>query len=227
MEQPDSQAMEYAAAFKTIRCAKNLFIFLVLAAIVVQLASFVMVEFVGVADEMYAASTAGGVETKPAEASPNGWVELMHWLLPGVKFVAVVAAAILSLTLLVGLKISLVGRLGGAAGLVSAFFWSLILLAMVTPWQKVLNSSFACGALYNYGHLAGEAAKIKPSWGAAGVGLVDKILYYARFIAYPVLAVFVLLIVQVKWSRGFSQMISPPKQQPQRPSEPPAEQPEQ
>ncbi len=225
MEQPNSQTLEYAAAFKSVRCAKNLLMILLLLAIVAQMACFVMVEFVGVVDELHAVKEAGGSGKEAPAGACGTWEQMMVLLLPGTKFAAVVAAALLSLTLLVGLKISLVGRLGGAAGLVGAFFWSLILLAMVTPWQQVLRGQFAVGALYNYGELLNEAAKIKPSWGGAGVNLVDEIIYYARFVAYPVVAFFVLIAVQIKWSGGFKQMTYPPQPQPQaaRPVEPSAQ----
>lgn len=135
------------------------------------------------------------------------WEVALRWSLPGAKFVAMVAAMLLVITLLFAVGLSLVGKLGGMAGLISAFFWSLILFAMVMPWQQVLTkSSLACGALYNLGELQVARRQVAA---AGSAGWQEPLLYYARFVAYPVVALLVWLIVHVKFARACMRMHYP------------------
>ncbi|MCK4602004.1 MAG: hypothetical protein KAU28_06035, partial [Phycisphaerae bacterium] len=203
-----TDAAEYAAAMRSVRLAKNILWLLLGLAIVIQLVSFVLVEFVGVIDDApnvrIAATDAPAAEAaleKDVEAATCRY-DVLSWLLPATKFLGVVTAMLLALTLLVAMKVSLVGRLGGVAGFVSAFFWSLILLAFVMPWQQILSASFARGVLYNLGQLVKEAQVVKVEWGATDVPWWDEPIYYARFIAYPAVAILVWLAVQVKFARG-------------------------
>jgi len=198
--------MEYCDAFRSVRAAKNLFWWLIAAAIVAQLAAFVLVNFVGVIDPLH---QGGASQPATAPLSAERWQEALTWVLPATKFLALVCGMLLSLTLLVAVNLSLLGRLGGVAGLVSAFFWSLILLALVTPWQQVMNAAVACGALYNLDELVRAAGKVKCSWGVKEAGALDWTLFYARFIAYPLVTVLVWLRVQAKFARGYRGMNLP------------------
>ncbi len=204
---------EYYDAFRSVRCAKNLFWGLIAVALVVQLVSFVLVNFVGVLDGLYSGCCAScPVATRGvnfADNSAQQWRDVFYWVLPGSKFMALASAMLLSLTLLLAVKLSLVGRLGGIAGLISAFFWSLILLAIVTPWQQVIHGSFASGALYNLDELLLSTAKVRSAWGAKDVSALTWIVFYARFLAFPVVAVLVWLDVASKFSRGYRNMNLP------------------
>ena len=133
------------------------------------------------------------------------WHGVLRWSLPAAKFVAMASGMLLVLTLLFAVGLSLVGKLGGTAGLISAFFWSLILFMMVIPWQQVLGKTeLACGALYNLG----ELLERRRTWGAAGDSTND-LFYYGRFVAYPGVALLIWLIVHVKFTRGAMRMTFP------------------
>lgn len=196
--------LEYAEAFRSIRCAKNLFWFLLGLSILIQLISFIAIDFFGVIDgsaEIAAVTTT----TAPSEGGigdADVWYYSLQWILPGTKFIAVVSAGLLALTLMLGVKISLLGRLGGVAGLISAMFWSLILLAIVVPWQQIVHGQIASGALYNLGDLVAKAKTVKASWGAEDTSLAELILYYGRFMAFPIIALLVWLVTQAKFARG-------------------------
>jgi len=95
-------------------------------------------------------------------------------------------------------KLSVLGRLGGIAGFMSAFLWSLILLGMLTPWQHILKDLQIFGSLYD-----GGLADIKSVKNLIVSGdLADKIMYYARFVAYPLITLLVWTMVQWKFARG-------------------------
>ena len=204
-----------AEAFRSVKAGKNVFMWILLAMILIQLAAFILVEFAGVLDAMYSPQVApargattqeiGAQAEAKAEATEPAaiWQTAMMWVLPTTTFIGLIVALLAVLTLMFAVKLAIVGRLGGIPGFMSAFYWSLILLAMVTPWQQILSGSVACGALFNLGELTREAKMVRPEWGAEDAGLTRWILYYTRFIGYPVLALIVQLLVMSKFSRGY------------------------
>ena len=54
------------------------------------------------------------------------------------NFIFIITATMYCLTLLMGLKISLTGRLGGISHISRAFFISLFALVVLMPWQVML-----------------------------------------------------------------------------------------
>ncbi len=214
------------AAFRSVKAGKKVFMLLVILALVGQLAGFILVQFMGVIDPLDTGPTAAAARTttqpttqevvqrseERAEAaySTTFWREILRWGLPALRFMALVAGLLAILTIMFAVKLSLVGKLGGIAGFMSAFFWSLVLLATITPWQQVLGGQFASGALYNLGELTREVSQVNKSWGAESVKTLDLMLFYARFIAYPVLALLVWAMVTAKFARGYRESILAP-----------------
>ena len=204
-------AADYAAALKSLRGAKNFFWWLIIIALAVQLVSFVLVQWVGVVDAKYeptpkvTTQTAKQVaEARSDAAGPAAvWDGLLHWVLPGTKFVAFISALLLVCMLVISLKLSLIGRLGGAAGMIGAVLWSLLLLAMVTPWQQIMDTSVACGALYNLDDLVRGVRGVKSTWGAENVSFVRHMMHLGRFILYPVATMLVWLLTQARFARGY------------------------
>jgi hypothetical protein len=130
------------------------------------------------------------------------WNTILCWAMSVSKFVAMVLSLMLVFTLLLTMDLSLLGRLGGVAGFVSAFFWSLLLLAMLIPWHEAVRMGLACGATHNLGELQAEIQNLPAgtkgfSWAMAG--------FYCRFMVFPIIALAVLLLVQTKFAKGFRQ----------------------
>ena len=152
-----------------------------------------------------------------AEASPAGSVKYpwdnfefttpeicrvaLTYGLPASRFIALVLGLMLVLMVMFAVKLSLVERIGGAAGFMSAFNWSLILLMMLIPWRQLLGSSLSCGALFNFT----ELAKGHTALGQAPE-MIDQIFFYARFLAYPCAALLTWMIIQTKFARGLRVM---------------------
>ena len=216
-----AESQQYLDALKTIRAAKNWFWGLVFLAVVIQLGSFAVVRFAGVIDKAAMVQRLQSEKVdKPANQSEKGkdeslnntsaevWYETLAWVLPTGKFVAMVAGLLLILTMLLAVEVSLVGKTGGAGKFTSAFFWSLLLWAMLIPWQQVgtFRSTFACGALCNLQDLIENTAKV--TWGTKNVPILTQIFYYARFVAYPILVILVSAVVQLRFARGRSQALA-------------------
>ena len=61
------------------------------------------------------------------------------WTIRALDAALIFAAVMYCLTIMFTLKISMVGRLGGINHISRAFFWSLILLVLIMPWQVALG----------------------------------------------------------------------------------------
>ncbi|MFZ2148384.1 MAG: hypothetical protein WAV28_14310 [Sedimentisphaerales bacterium] len=110
-----------------------------------------------------------------------------------VNAILVLTGLLYCLTILLSLKISLVGRLGGMNHISRAFFLSLVMLVLLLPWQEI----FGCmvrGAIYTPCELA--------KWSSAETGSIfDIILYYLRFSGYWLLILLLLIFSQLRSGR--------------------------
>jgi hypothetical protein len=197
-------SLELLAALHSVRAAKNVFSFVLLLALLVQIVLFCMFQWGDVLDRAPAMIE---LETSLATSQPTSqpiaseqaenWFQLYRIALPAMKFAAVVVGVLLVITAGMAALLSVLGQ-RGVRGMYSAFFWSLILLALVTPWQSVLNTSLSCGALYNLGDLLSWYKQVRTPPSTAGAWII----YYIRFLGYPALAILVWLAMQCKFIAG-------------------------
>jgi len=217
----DSNVPEYHDAFKTLRGVRCLFATLSLLSILVFLAAFVIIEFTSLMEaQVSPASTAKeapqaaeGKQPPPATASaqPDSTGKMIEVMmadvLPAARFVAVVSAMLLAVAFMQAYWAALVGRLGGVSSFLSAFWWSVILLALLVPWDQVFPSAWAVPALFGLDFH--RIPELKQEWIAQRGQMPGLILYYARFIGYPVIAVLFWLVAMVKFGRGYGRMNLP------------------
>ena len=117
-----------------------------------------------------------------------------------------VFSILLSITLGFTTLVMLNGRTVGVSREVSAFFWSLVLLLLLVPWQGILNHPGLAngpfhlpGVLYTWSELYENGYRFqegRPDW-----------LGWVRFIVWPVVALLVLLIVHSKARRGVKEAL--------------------
>ena len=150
--------------------------------------------------------TQGETENKPAFYKRFG---VWAWLIRFCNFVLMVTAVLYSLTILFSLKISLIGRLGGINHISRAFFLSLFALVFLLPWQRLFGDIPAetlwrefliAGAIYTPQALARvshpSADQAEAMW---------ALLYYVRFVGWPVIVLIFLTFAQirtVRWARA-------------------------
>jgi hypothetical protein len=136
----------------------------------------------------------GGSDEEVVEKSLFG-VTFAH-LAVGIRVVnaiLVLAAILYCLTVLLALKISLVGRLGGINHICRAFFLSLIMLLLLLPWQRIF-AGVVVGAIYTPCELL--------KWTSAGTGtMFDIILFYLRFCGFWLLILLLLICSQLRSGR--------------------------
>ncbi len=203
---------EYSAAIRSVRRAKNLFWLLTALAIVAQLVVFGLVAWGGTVDALYGpAEAVSQPATEPADDEAldraESWRTNFQGVLAGSQFLAMVVGLLLAMSLLLSVQVALAGRLGGVAPLLSAFFWSLVLVAFLIPWQLAFARSPMPGALFDYNELYTRTLEVKASWGATDVSILTLIFYHARFLAYPILVVLIWLLVDLKFRSGCRRMV--------------------
>jgi hypothetical protein len=113
------------------------------------------------------------------------------------NFVLIIAATMYSLILLMSVKVSLLGRLGGISHISKAFFLSLFALVILLPWQGLFEG-IVLGAIYTPDELFTKWVLTDEST------LICKGFYFARFTGMWVVSFLLLLAAQaktVKWSK--------------------------
>ena len=134
-----------------------------------------------------------------------GKLSMLHiscWFAKGLvticNFVILSAVMLYCLSLLICLKISLTGRLGGINHIARAFFISLFLLVIVTPWQVVLPKVLI-GSIWLPGEL------LCGYWDKADSSIICTVMFYLRFCGLTFAVLWLLLWAQIrsaKWARA-------------------------
>lgn len=97
------------------------------------------------------------------------------------------------LTILLALKVSLVGKLGGINHVCRAFFLSLIMIILLLPWQKLFGP-VVIGAMYTPSELA-RCCSVETG------DIFDIIIRYLRFTGYWLLILLLLIFAQLRTGR--------------------------
>ena len=145
-----------------------------------------------------AAKKVAAEQSEPAEAEmDDSWfgITFKH-LAMGIRVanaILVLAGLLYCLTILLSLKISLVGRLGGMNHISRAFFLSLVMLILLLPWQRVFGG-VVLGAIYSPCELVKWSSVENP-------GIFGIILYYLRFSGYWLLILLLLIFSQLRSGR--------------------------
>ena len=178
-------------AFGTIRTARNICMILILLSLLSVLLSAVLVGLLGIS--LPNAATADGQELKVAALT--GVLCASQVAAPAACLVAIVAMSLAT-------RLALLTRSGGVASYISAFFWALVLLLVLIPWQQFMAGLTIVGAVPTYWQLVQDTIRFDPTicnaqtWQACS-------LFYGRYVAYPLFAIVLWIIVMVKFARGW------------------------
>ena len=128
-----------------------------------------------------AAKKVAAEQSEPAEAEMEDslfGITFKH-LAMGIRVVnaiLILTGLLYCLTILLSLKVSLVGRLGGMNHISRAFFLSLVMLILLLPWQNFFGP-ITMGATYTPGELV--------SWCTTDISdTFGLVLFYMRFTGY-------------------------------------------
>jgi hypothetical protein len=214
-------AADYADALLTARRAKSVLTLVVLLALVVQLAVFFIGRFTTMIDDggiraatVTATATMPMASTQPlidhATNEPRK-SDVAHYAMGFAIFLGLVCTAMLAMILYLIVKIMLVGRLIGVARVTSALVWTFFLLLLLFPWQAFLrNADFSnrdfmiSGVLYTWDEL--RLRVLNGNWQRVNT-IAEQIVFWARFVAWPVIALILLLVIHGRSNRGLRQAL--------------------
>jgi len=151
-------------------------------------------------------------EPNKAKSDPNaGWQKYsgqlatmkidfnkIAWVIRICNYLLIISSVIYAMSLLFGLQISLVGRLGGISHVTKAFFVSLLMIVVLLPWQALFKH-IGVGAIF-------RPDELLAAWQLyAGANLFARGFIYLRYVGLPVLVILLLLWAQLKsmrWSKN-------------------------
>lgn len=129
----------------------------------------------------------------------------LYFVLYACLWCGLVFSILMSVILLVTTLVMLNGRTVGVSRQISGFFWSLVLILLLIPWQGILNHPpigggpfHVPGVLYTWHELYenGNEFYKRPDW-----------LGWVRFVVWPAVALLVLLVAQAKARRGVKEAL--------------------
>lgn len=188
-------AADYADALLVARTAKRLLTLLLVLVVLIHLALFFTAHF-----SPDTLNRAVGSATQPATATA---ADFLRFITAATLFGSVILNVLLVLVLFLTIHIMLVGRLVGVRDVTRSLVASFVLLLLMIPWQTLLvtqslGSSDAVipGALFTWREVS---ERVIPH---VSMDTMHQVLYWARFVAFPLFALFLLLRIQVLSGRG-------------------------
>jgi len=185
-------AADYSDALLTTRKAKNVLFWVLFVIIIGQMAIFFAVRY---SDVFTTAAT------QPAQLPP--WAVFLKYLVNPSAFLGIVFVLVLAADLMLMVLIMIMARSLGVARVTSAFLWCVVLGVMIFPWEAFLyfpgigdNDFRIPGVLYVWSEVLTDA---KFTGNVA--------LKWARFVGFPILALFILMAVHFKSRRGLRQAL--------------------
>jgi hypothetical protein len=124
---------------------------------------------------------------------------IMGLALPFAMCVGLIFSVLMLAAQSLSLLTALVGRVGDAGYLASSTAWSIVLTAIFVPWDMAFGPAFVPSVLFLRPELIEATAKV--TWGAQPIWQ-ELAMYCARFAAYPIVALLVWIVVQLKASAG-------------------------
>lgn len=205
-----SDSLEAVGVFRTW---KNVFFVIVLICLLLVQAAFWAVDlgFVDVPGTVKTVepAAADATATTPApepETADKGLIQsivgdfdfdLVARVIGVANGILIVAGILFALSIFFCLMVSLVGRLGGISHISRAFILSLILAALIIPWQRLFGSNVV-GVAYG-------ADELLRWFDTKDDGTPAMIFYYLRFTGLWLVAVLLLVMSQIRsssWSKS-------------------------
>ncbi len=146
---------------------------------------------------------------------------ILRYVIPATDYLGMIFVLVLSIVLLLLVMIMLVGRLIGVAHMTGAFLWSVFLIVFLFPWQALLitHENYPTEYRTETGEVTARYVGPQPAFKVPGVLYTWRefeadhdfpprpiwpgaFMKWGRYVAFPVLALVVLMMVQAKSSRG-------------------------
>lgn len=144
-------------------------------------------------------SIAGKDDPGSAEGGPRLFREdLLSILLPMARSLGLAASSLLILTYLIGVNICLGGRMGGICDATSAFFWSIVLIALLFPWRHLLP-----GTPIDLPDAFYDLEQIRQGLAGPFDTKLAWTLHFGRFLGCPILAVLTATVSGIRFGMAY------------------------
>ncbi len=203
---------DYAGAMRAISSARGLFLLLLILSLLLHVGVYCCSRWTGI----FAPTQAAADEiASPAPPVAPGTIDLeeaaqedfasiyyaVRLVMPLAEFVGQLSCGALVLCYLLAANVALSGRLGGVRGSISAFFWMVVVLALLFPWDRWLGD--VRGQVQVPGvYVTFEEVTDLPD-DLADRTVVGQALHYARFLGYPLLAFVIIMIGDRRYAKGY------------------------
>lgn len=153
------------------------------------------------------------------------WRIAYYLAVPVTQLLGVLASASQAVLIFVTLLVMLVSGAPGIAHVTRSFFWSVVLLFIVIPWQYVLPGFPIPGILYGWHELIRtlDLSFLPPP--GHGIPAGQRALIVARYVLWPVLGLVVMLVTAERFRAGTRLAIGHPLQSLLNKNAPPAQPP--
>jgi len=195
---------DYADALIVARSAKKWIFLILMLMLLLQIGVFFVARYTTIIPTAATTAATTAPATQPVITRASG----LSYLTAAATFFGTVLPILLALVLLLIVNVMLVGRLIGLSRVTSAFIWCLLLALLLFPWQAFFGGSNTDptdfrlpGLIYTWDELVHHAKF--PTEGNVQLAM----LKWARFLVFPVLALILLMIVQIKSNRGLRQAL--------------------
>jgi hypothetical protein len=183
-------AADYADAMLTARRAKNILFGILFLTLIAQIVLFLVGRY------------------RVDLSEQNHATDVLRYFVGITDFFGLVLPVVMGVDLFMIAVIMLVGRLIGVSRVISSFLWCVILAVLLFPWQAFLiNYTFTSpelkipGVLYNWTDLVMQG-RFQPEHFTH-----QWVLYWGRFVGWPVIAVIILLKIQMQSRTGLRQAL--------------------
>jgi hypothetical protein len=204
-----SRLRDYGAALRTVRAARSVFLTLLILSLLIHVGAFCVVRWgrvlesakmvEGIVKEDVTAPATMEIDASPETIETVGWSSFwrgsLEALLPLAQFVGLVCCGLLAFCFFTSGYICLAGGLGGVRGSLSAFFWTLVLLALLFPWGRWLQGVQVPGVFFTFAELDNLTTDF--------ANRLHEVLFYVRYLGYPLLALLIILVGDGRYSRGY------------------------
>ncbi len=186
-------------ALKAVSSIRKSFILILFLALLVPLATFIGVR----TDRIEAPAEGTAVQ---ASEQAVAWYDRAERLMGFAPFVARLMTILLIVTYLMGTNISLSGRLGGAQHSIVAFFWAVLLMLFLIPWNTWVGGGEFPIVFYDVDRLLAEDRNLPGPWDVV-------VAYYSKFLVVPILGLLAAVVADNRFGKCYQEAIRRVRQQ--------------
>ncbi|MCL2639978.1 MAG: hypothetical protein FWD53_03950 [Phycisphaerales bacterium] len=234
MPSPVHPYSDYGVALRTLRSARSWLGFLLVICVLVQFVGFALMAWTSqpyesMHPERVIGPSATPVEMRTVPTSPESrrlnirgqWETTYTISMPLTQIASLISVSSQAIIMFITLLVVLIAQAPGVTQLTKSLIWSILLLFMFFPWQYFARDFPIPGVIYGYQELLRHLVDIVAPYHDRPVPLYQHLIFYLRFVAWPLIGLFALLVTAERFRAGIMLAIGHPMQSMFQPPSPP------